>query len=215
MPLFCLLAVSGIFLIAENQPPNIAVIGSSAVTIGNTLHVHGTGFLPNGSVVLKLEDGQVLSPYNGVGQTEHGTNTAAGSVNGLMLVAGSLLPNALANTAISVNAAGSFDATIAVDDNWELGQHTIHATEDLGARTAELQFTITPKPAILVVNPTTLDFGKIEIGRKVFLAVRVGNAGGSPLTWVADTKGTVWLTAQPATGTIQAGNLAQSNLHCC
>ncbi|MEO8954724.1 MAG: hypothetical protein ABI396_04055 [Ktedonobacteraceae bacterium] len=204
-----LLAISGIFLIAENQPPNIAVIGSSAVTTGNTLHVHGTGFLPNGSVVLKLEDGQVLSPYNGVGQTEHGTNTA-GSVNGLMLVAGSLLPKALANTTISVNAAGSFDATIAVSDNWELGQHTIHATEDLGARSAELQFTIKAKPAILVANPATLDFGKIEVGRKVFLAVRVGNVGGSPLTWVADTKGTVWLAAQPATGTIQAGNLAQS-----
>ena len=206
-----LLAISGIFLITENQPPSIAVIGSSAVTVGNTLHVHGTGFLPNGSVVLKLEDGQVLSPYtSGVGQTDHGTNTAAGSANGLMLVAGSLLPKTLANTTISVNAVGSFDATIAVSDNWELGQHTIHATEDLGARSAELQFTITAKPAILVANPSILDFGKIEVGRKVFLAVRVGNAGGSPLTWVADAKGTVWLTAQPATGTIQAGNLAQS-----
>jgi len=204
-----LLAISGIFLIIENQPPSLSVIGSSAVTIGKTLHVHGTGFLPNGSVVLKLEDGQVLSPYNGVGQIEHGTNTAR-SLNGLMLVAGSLLPKALANTTIPVNAAGTFDATIAVNDNWELGQHTIHATEDLGARSAQLQFTITPKPAILVANPSTLDFGKIEIGRKVFLAVKVGNAGGAPLTWVADTKGTVWLTAQPATGTIQAGNLAQS-----
>ena len=119
------------------------------------------------------------------------------------------MQNTLANTSISVNAAGTFDATIVVDDTWELGQHTIHATEDLGARSAELQFTITPKPAILVVNPTTLDFGTIEIGRKVFLSVTVDNGGGGALTWVADSKGTVWLTAQPATGVIQAGNLAQ------
>ena len=63
-----LLAISGIFLLAENQPPSIAVMGSSAVTVGKTLQVHGTGFLPNGSVVLKLEDGQVLSPYHGIGQ---------------------------------------------------------------------------------------------------------------------------------------------------
>ncbi len=205
-----LLAVSGIFLLTENQPPSIAVIGNNTVIVGKTLHVHGTGFLPNGSVLLKLEDGQVLSPYhgNGVGQTEHGTNSA-GSANGLMLVAGSLLPTSLATTSISVNAAGTFDATIVVDENWELGQHTIHATEDLGARTADLQFTITPKPAVLVVNPTTLDFGSIETGRKVFLSVRVVNGGGGVLNWVADSKGTPWLTAQPATGVIQAGNLAQ------
>ena len=205
-----LLSVSGIFLIEENQPPNLTVIGSAAVPLGNTLHVHGTGFLPNGRVVLKLEDGQVLFPYNGVRQTAHSTTTSARSLNGLMSVAGSLLPKTLTSTTIPVNAIGSFDVIIAVDANWEIGQHTIHATEDLGARSAELQFTITPKPARLVVNPTMLDFGNIAIGRKVFLAVRVGNAGGTPLTWVADTKGTVWLTPKPATGTIQAGNLTQT-----
>jgi hypothetical protein len=163
------LSVSGIFLVIANQPPTIAVIGNSAVTVGKTLHVHGSGFLPNGSVVLKLEDGEVLSPNNGVAQTENNTAIGASSGNGLMLAAGQLIQQSqgTTNPAITVNGAGTFDTIITISNNWDLGQHSIHATEDLGARSATLQFTIVPTLASLNINPSALDFGKIEIGKSL------------------------------------------------
>src|SRR5579859_5771657 len=52
------LTISGVFLVVANQPPALTVMGSSSVTAGETLHVQGSGFLPNGSIILKLDDGQ-------------------------------------------------------------------------------------------------------------------------------------------------------------
>ena len=207
------LVISGISVVLGNSnAPAISVSGSSTVPSGEILHIHGTGFLPDGSIVLKLENGLALSPLTTTGQAERGTDREAGSANGsLMLAAGQVTQQHLAsNKALVVSGAGTFDADIAVSDTWGLGSHTLHATENLGSRSAELGFTIAPKQATLVVNPSALDFGKVAIGRKVLLSLLVGNSGERRLTWAADTKGTVWLTTQTHTGTIQPGSLQQT-----
>ena len=207
------LVISGISVVLGNSnAPTISVSGSSTVPSGEILHIHGTGFLPDGSIVLKLENGLALSPLTTTGRAERGTDREAGSANGsLMLAAGQVTQQHLAsNKALVVSGAGTFDADIAVSDTWGLGSHTLHATENLGSRSAELGFTIAPKQATLVVNPSALDFGKVATGRKVLLSLLVGNSGERKLTWVADTKGTVWLTTQTHTGTIQPGSLQQT-----
>src|SRR5712691_2987375 len=40
---------------------------------GQTLHIHGTGFLPDGTIVLKLDTGLVLTPLNTAGKAERST----------------------------------------------------------------------------------------------------------------------------------------------
>jgi len=159
--------------------------------------------------VLKLDTGLVVTPLNTAGKAER--STEAGSANALpILAAGQMLEPAATNTTLLVSPAGTFNADIAVSDSWGLGSHTLHATENLGARSAELGFSIMPKPAMLEVHPSSLDFGKIATGRKVFLSLMAGNPGGRRLTWLADTKGTVWLTTPTHTGTIEPGSLRQS-----
>ena len=151
----------------------------------------------------------MVTPLNTAGKAER--STEAGSANALpILDAGQMLEPAATNTTLLVSSAGTFNADIAVSDNWGLGSHTLHATENLGARSAELGFTIMPKLATLEVHPSSLDFGKIATGRKVFLSLMAGNPGGRRLTWVADSKGTVWLTTPTHTGTIEPGSLRQS-----
>ncbi|MFL5667189.1 MAG: BACON domain-containing protein [Ktedonobacteraceae bacterium] len=206
------LVISGVgVVLLHPNAPTLLVRGSSTIPTGEILHVHGTGFLPDGSIILKLENGLVLSSFNTSGRAERGTDREANSVSELsMLAAGQVLERTAANTALLVSAAGTFDADIPVSDTWGLGPHTLHATENLGVRSAELGFTIAPRAAILVVNPSTLDFGAIAVGRKVFSSLMVGNSGERRLTWVADTKGTMWLTTQRHTGTIEPGSLRQS-----
>ena len=207
------LVISGIgVVLLHPNAPALSVSGSSTIPAGETLHVHGTGFYPDGTVVLKLDNGLVLSPLNATGQAERSTDGGRGPANELaMLAAGQALQQQDAvNKALLVSGAGTFDAVIAVSDDWGLGTHTIHATENLGTRSAQLGFTIAPKQALLGVNPSTLDFGRIAMGRKVIQALIIGNSGRQRLTWTADTEGTVWLTTQTHTGTIEPGSLRQS-----
>jgi len=115
------LVISGISVVLGNsKAPAISVSGSSTVPSGEILHIHGTGFLPDGSIVLKLENGLALSPLTTTGQAERGTDREAGSANGsLMLVAGQVTQQHLAsNKALVVSGAGTFDADIAVSDTW-------------------------------------------------------------------------------------------------
>ncbi len=114
------------------------------------------------------------------------------------------------NTSIPVSIQGTFNAMIQVDQNWSAGVHTIHATDRVLGRTADLQFAIPPAQAKLLVTPSSiLDFGSLETGRKVVLPVIVGNIGGRQLHWTADVGSTPWLQVQPASGMLLPGNHEQ------
>src|SRR5207248_5255814 len=63
--------------------------------------------------------------------------------------------------------------------------------------------------AILTVNPTSLNFGTLNGGSTAVLPVQVGNIGGQPLTWNANTGGTPWLRLDISFGMIPPGNPSQ------
>jgi uncharacterized membrane protein len=60
------------------------------------------------------------------------------------------------------------------------------------ANTSSITWTCIPPK--LTVSSTNLDFGTLQAGKTGTHTVRIGNSGGRPLNWNADTGGTSWLT---------------------
>ena len=172
------IATGGILLVLASSP-GLSLSGSNVVSTGSILHLHGQGFLPGGSVTLTLDNSVPVAP---TGQAAGNSTHAAGS--SLLLVAGEE-QQAAGNTNISVSVTGAFDANVIVPASWSPGTHTIHATENLGSRSANLHFTIVPTPAKLIVKPATLNFDPLQVGGKAVLPVAVSNTGQTSLNWSA------------------------------
>jgi len=183
-------ATAGTVFVLANSPGLSFLNGSSSVAFGDTIHLHGKGFLPGGSVTLTLDNGVQVSPVaQGTSPTSPGSS--------LMLVAGQLR-----QAGVSVSVTGTFDAAIVVLPSWSSGKHAIHATESLGSRRADLQFTIRSTPARLVVSPSSLNFPQLQVGSKAVQSIEVGNSGQARLDWTAVTDGSPWLRLQEVTGAI-------------
>lgn len=189
---------SGILFLMVS-PPALSLTGNGTVVAGGLLQLHGRGFLPGGGVTLTVDNG---SPVSLSGQhvpqvASHGAGRNANFAgSSSMYIAGQFVQQLASDTNISISPTGTFDANITVLRNWSPGEHTIHAVESLGSRSANLHFTIlSPK---LVVNPNMLDFGSLQVGSKAVLSVVVGNTGQERLNWSAsiDSSGTKWLKLQ-------------------
>lgn len=192
--------------------PALSLHVNGGITPGGTFQLHGVNFTPGSSVTLTLDDGIPLSSlgHGNVGEASYGAGFA--NVLQLTLSAERSLEATAQGTSIPVSIEGTFDVTIQVSQNWPAGVHTIHATDRVLGRTADLQFAIPilPAQAKLVVTPSSvLDFGSLETGRKVTLPVILGNMGGRQLHWTAGVGSTPWLKVQPASGTILPGNHQQ------
>ena len=191
--------------------PALSLSVNGGITPGGTFQLHGVNFTPGSSVTLTLDDGMPLSStgHGDVGTASYG----AGFANVLQMSASAehSLQATTTGTTIPVSIRGTFDVTIQVGQNWLAGVHTIHATDRLLGRTADIQFAIPPAQAAkLVVTPSSvLDFGSLETGRKVALTVIIRNTGGRQLHWSADVGSTPWLKVQPASGMLLPGNHEQ------
>ena len=190
--------------------PSLSLSVDGSITPGGTFRLHGQNFTPGSSVTLTLDHGEPLSAIG------HGDGGAASYGSGFanvlqMSVAVERSQQATTqSTSIPVSIQGTFDVTIHVGQNWSAGVHTIHATDRILGRSADLQFTIPPPQAKLVVTPSSvLDFGSLETGRKVALPVIIGNMGGRQLHWSAGVGSTPWLKIEPASGMILPGNHEQ------
>jgi hypothetical protein len=131
----------GIAIAFALVPPavSLSLIGSSTVTSGALLHLHGQGFTPGATVALSL-DNRVPLAYqdrSAMKKTKHSAATALG-----ILAAEQLQSPVAAQGAIKVDSRGTFDVTIEVSPSWPLGSHTIRATEETDSHSAELTFTI-------------------------------------------------------------------------
>jgi hypothetical protein len=190
--------------------PALSLSVNGGITPGGTFQLHGQNFTPGSSVTLTLDQGVPLSaigPGNG-GVASYG----AGFANVLQMAVAMVHSQQATtqSTSIPVSIQGTFDVTIHIGQNWPAGVHTIHARDRVLGRSADLQFTMPPSQAKLVVKPSSvLDFGSLETGRKVALSVIVGNSGGQPLHWSADAGSTSWLKVQPASGMVLPGNHEQ------
>jgi uncharacterized membrane protein len=190
--------------------PALSLSVNGGITSGGTFQLHGQNFTPGSSVTLTLDHGVPLSAD---GHGDGGTaNYGSGFANVLQMSVAveRSQQGTTQSTSIPVSIQGSFDVTIHVGQNWTEGVHTIHATDRILGRSADLQFTIPPSQAKLVVTPSSvLDFGSLETGRKVALSVIIGNTGGRQLHWSADVGSTPWLKVQPASGMLLPGNHEQ------
>ena len=198
------LAGSGIGLILAHQPgsPVLSLSGGSNVTPGSVMHLHGRGFSAGGGVVLSL-DHNLSFAFSGSSATKTTSNTGGAESAASLLMMGAEKSNqssALNNT-IKVSNTGIFDVPIVVLASWPPGPHTIQATD--GSQSAKLQFNVLPMPARLIGSPFSLDFGKLEKGRKAVISVAVTNAGAQRLIWTADARGTPWLSLQSKAGAIE------------
>ncbi len=127
--------------------PSLSLSGSNSVSSGGTLHLHGSHFLPGGSIELTLDATTpifVVRPQFTPDVAFH-ANQSAHSLAQLYMPA-------LGNNAINARSDGTFDVTITIMPSWSSGRHTIDASEAPTHRSASLSFTIlglvtTPSPA--------------------------------------------------------------------
>ena len=204
---------SGIFaVVALNPSPTLSLLsGSSNVPVGGVLPLHGKGFSPGASILLSLDQGL---PLSSTGRSLANKELARVPVGAGLATTALLLSVAqeeqatsskAAGTTIQASSGGTFDVQIVIQKSWSLGQHTLSAKETNSSRSAELTFNVVARPAKLVANPSTLDFGSLEVGSQVFQSVVIVNAGGQRLNWMADTGGTKWLKVLGSTGAIEPG----------
>jgi hypothetical protein len=202
-----IVTVGGIGITLAGTPASLSLGGSNTVPLGGTVHLHGSAFIPGGHVKLTRDNNKSLFPP--------GQHTAQGGGGGSALADAAVvlaaMQDPLFGPSITVSGLGTFDVDIPVDVSWPLGTHTIHATEDMLSRGANLTFTVVSPPSTLSVTPSILSFGKLAKGNKAALPLLIGNTGKQKLTWIAavDAAGKQWLKVQPGIGTIQPGGLQQ------
>jgi zinc-ribbon domain/Viral BACON domain len=140
--------------------PGLSLAGSSSVTPGGTLSLHGSHFLPGSSITLELDGTTPIFVLNqrpmqpadfatGAGQNQQAQQAARAAG----LAAAQVYALASGNATISAGSDGAFNVSIPIDPSWSSGRHTISATEAITHRSASLLFTIlsstpfTPTPA--------------------------------------------------------------------
>ncbi len=131
--------------------PGLSLLsGSADVTLGGTLQLHGTSFIPGSSVSFTLDGATPLYfTYQGSnGQALHSSNIWP-ALEIFSIQAGQL---PAANNAVTVGIDGTFTVTILIDQSWKTGQHTIRASERFTPRSASITITVrqagdTPTPS--------------------------------------------------------------------
>ncbi|HEY6411936.1 MAG TPA: hypothetical protein VIY29_31135, partial [Ktedonobacteraceae bacterium] len=122
------------------SPDLSALSGSTDVTLGGTLQLHGTHFIPGSSVTFTLDG---ITPLFFSRQGSNGL--ALHSAHSLPALAiSSIHTDKLPSASNSVSAGidGSFTVTFAIDQRWKTGRHTIRASERLSPRSASITITV-------------------------------------------------------------------------
>ena len=120
--------------------PGLSLSGSTHVTWGQPLLLHGSNFIPGSNVVFTLDS--IVPLYY--------ASTSAG-------VATNAQPNNQAttsNNSVTVSGNGTFNVTFNVSPSWHAGDHTIRATEQISRRSAVLNFTIESSAEPAAATPT-------------------------------------------------------------
>lgn len=125
--------------------PSLTLSGSSIVSPGQVLALHGSHFVPGSSISLTLDAStQLFVTRPQSSQATLASSRAAGEAFSMQgMAAGILLPVAGQNT-VNARGDGTFDVSITIDPAWSIGKHTIVASEAITHRNTSLSFTIAP-----------------------------------------------------------------------
>ncbi len=198
-------------------PPSLSLTGglsaNSVIAPGQRLTLHGSGFVPGGHVTLKRDADQPVQLADNTTSVQAGNVLASEHINTTLNTIS--LPPSVLNATVAVSGAGTFDAVLLIGRDWSQGDHTIRATEDILSRSATMLVTVDAAAPGLSVSPTSLDFGSLQKGVKKSLKLAIGNTGGKPLSWTADTGGTKWLTLQSMSGDVLPNGPSQPLVVSC
>jgi hypothetical protein len=214
--------------------PSLALSGSSSVSPGSTLSLHGSGFWPNSSVTLILDTNIPIDYLQSSAPTHLTERYAqlADSAGQMLLPA----PKGNHNT-ITAQGDGAFAISFLVDPSWSLGRHIIHANESTTHRSAELPFTITQtnampspttgttptlgvtptatasptsSPSLSCASPANLALGPVHenSSQTASGSITLCTSGSGQLTWSASWNAS-WLKLSQNSGAIQAPDQAQ------
>ncbi|MBE3560655.1 MAG: BACON domain-containing protein [Ktedonobacteraceae bacterium] len=124
---------------------------------------------------------------------------------------------------VQVGRDGSARISFSIDTDWTPGFHTIKAEDTVSRYTASASLRVAAgptRPARLVVNTTTLDFGMGDQGTNTIQPLTLSNAGSGTITWSASSD-QPWLLVSPAQGVfsksqtieigVQRGSLKPAN----
>ncbi len=125
--------------------PSLVLSGSSSVSAGASLVIHGSHFVPGSSVTLSLDGSIPLFAAH-----QHASRLASGA-SGIESALALSERITAGQGPINVGGDGTFTVTINVNPAWSPGKHTLVATESITHRSAALAFTIlaaggTPTP---------------------------------------------------------------------
>jgi len=194
--------------------PSLSLSGGTDVALGDSLHLHGSGFLPISGVVLTLDDTTPLYFTGGSStmQAFYGTHTLLG-LEMLTAHLGQISPT---KNIVAVGLDGSFNVTIMIDQSWQTGQHTISASERAFPRSAAITISVhqpgqlptasssptdslsgtpsltdTPSPTtpsvLSCINPTSITLGPVSEGYSQSISTQVSlcTAGSGSVNWTA------------------------------
>ncbi|MBV9019747.1 MAG: hypothetical protein JOZ71_03440 [Ktedonobacteraceae bacterium] len=208
--------VIGVTLLA----PHLSLLGSTDVVLGQSIHLHGSSFIPRIVVRLSLDD---VTPL-------YSSNEHASAQTSMPVAQTSLSLNMQYNRqagvvqqVITTDTKGTFQVTIAVSPNWGVGKHSIRASEQLSPRSAIVTFT-TYQPgqgplqlgpttqttnsskSAISVSPSSLTLGPLSdsSSQNTSAQVSLNTTELTPLTWNATWNQSSWLQLDPPSGEIQA-----------
>src|SRR5437868_1130862 len=120
--------------------PSLSLSGGTDVALGDSLHLHGSGFIPVSGVTLTLDDTTPLyfTYHSSALQASYATHTMIS----LALATVHLGQISSSNNILVVGIDGSFNVTITIDPSWHIGQHTIRASERTFPRSALITINV-------------------------------------------------------------------------
>src|SRR6266480_4960129 len=194
--------------------PSLSLSGGTDIALGDSLHLHGSGFIPISGVVLILDDTTPLYFTGGSStmQALYSTHTLM-SLEMLTAPLGQISPT---KNIVVVGVDGSFNVTITIDQSWQTGQHTISASERAFPRSAAITINVhksgqlplasssptpslsgtpsltdTPSPTtpseLSCINPTSITLGPVSEGYSQGISTQVSlcTSGSGSVNWTA------------------------------
>jgi len=138
-----LILVSLLSLSVTIFAPTIVVNGTTSVmSSGDTLHLHGHGFLANAAVTLTVDDARPVQLVSQSTSSQLVQQQPLMQSQTLLLATTPMLSAASGTSTVKAGANGTFDAAIMVNTIWLPGKHQVHAQENFSPRVATLSFTI-------------------------------------------------------------------------
>ena len=104
---------------------------------------------------------------------------------------------------ITADHQGMFSVVVITPADWNVGAHTIYATDDAQQSSTSTSITVEPPsvaPPHLQLVTTSIDLGKDRAGTTSSKQITLKNIGGGQITWQQKSDAT-WLTASPTSGT--------------